>query len=70
MKNYEIIQETEECQSSARHLDWESGQIRSVEDAVRECENVETCNFKCKCMLRKAYHFYMNEQYKRDKDFQ
>jgi len=70
MKNSKIKEKQEECLSSARYLDWESGQIRSVEDAVKECENVESCNFNCKCMLREAYHFYLNEQYKRDKDFQ
>lgn len=72
MKEEKIIQDKEqkECLSSARHLDWESGHIRSIDDAVRECDKVETCKLNCKCMLREAYMFYLNEQYKREKDFE
>ena len=72
MKEQRPIQdkEIEECQSSARSLDWESGIIGSIDDALRECDNVDICNFNCKCKLREAYMFYLNEQYKREKDFE
>lgn len=69
MKERRPIQdkEIEECQSSARHLDWESGYIRCVEDAIAECEEVKSCNLKCRCLLREAYHFYLNEKYRYEK---
>jgi hypothetical protein len=56
------------CTLSARFLDWESGLIMSVEDAIANCEKVTTCNLKCTCRLREAYYYYLNEQYKKMKE--
>ncbi len=72
MKEQRPIQdkEIEKCQSSARSLDWESGIIGSIDDAVRECGNVDICDFNSKCRLKEAYLFHLNEQYRRDKDIE
>jgi hypothetical protein len=68
MVNFKIKQDREEvCSSPARNLDWESGYIRCVEDALAECDKVDTCNLKCKCLLREAYHFYLNQQCRYEK---
>ena len=57
----------EACSLSAKNLDWESGHIRCVEDAIAACDKVETCNLKCRCLLREAYYFYLNEQCRYEK---
>jgi hypothetical protein len=63
------LKEEEICTSDSRFLDWESGLIRSIEDALEACDKVETCNLKCECSLRDAYYFYLNQQKKQEKEY-
>lgn len=63
MSNHEITQDERkaECESPARFLSWETGEITSLEEALQVCDEVDTCQLNCKCKLREAYHFYLNE---------
>ena len=54
------ITETE-CRKTARFLNWETGEIRSLEEAIQACDRVDTCQLNCECRLRDTYHFYLNE---------
>ena len=53
-----------ECENPAKFLGWETGEIRSLEHALKLCEEVDICQRKCGCKLRDAYHFYLIEENK------
>lgn len=53
-----------ECRKTSRFLSWETGEIRSLEEATQLCDKVDTCEYNCECRLRDSYYFFLNEAHK------